>query len=56
MTNTSRPAYAMDYSALDRGWATQGAADYCTEHGHATYTISGVDQGYCPRCLEFKTV
>ncbi len=44
--------YAMDYSARENGWATQGAADYCTRNGHATLTVDGVVQGYCPRCLD----
>lgn len=44
--------YRLDYSALETGRVAQGAADWCREHGHATYVRDGVDQGYCPRCLE----
>lgn len=29
---------------------TEGHAAYCREHGHATYTVDGVVQDYCPRC------
>jgi len=29
---------------------TEGHAAYCAEHGHATHTIDGVIQAYCPRC------
>lgn len=29
---------------------TQGHADYCAAHGHATWTDDGVDMGRCPRC------
>ncbi len=44
--------YAMDYSARENGWATQGAADYCKRNGHATLSVDGEVQSYCPRCLE----
>ena len=44
--------YSMDYSALERGWATQGAADWCAEHGHAYRIVDGVQWNQCPRCLE----
>lgn len=44
--------YATDYSALEpNGYVSQGAADYCAAHGHASYIVDGVPQGYCPRCL-----
>lgn len=44
--------YSLDYSALERGWATEGAARWCKMHGHATHVVDGVDTGRCPRCLE----
>lgn len=43
--------YSMDYSALETGWVTQGAADWCEAHGHAFLRVDGVDAGRCPRCL-----
>lgn len=48
--------YALDYTALETGWATQGAADYCTANGHATHRVDGVDTGICPRCLAVTEV
>lgn len=50
------PDYSMDYSALDRGWATQGAADWCAAHGHAYRIVDGVQVNQCPRCLAQVTV
>lgn len=44
--------YRNDYPVIDGRIVCQGHADACAEFGHATYTIDGVDQGYCPRCNE----
>lgn len=41
---------AMSFPALEGGVVTQGHANYCAEHGHATHTFDGKVQPYCPRC------
>lgn len=46
----NRSQFAMSYPALDGAVVMQGHADYCREHGHATWTVDGVDTGTCPRC------
>ena len=35
---------------------TQGHANYCAEHGHATHKVDGVDTGVCPRCGAVTTL
>lgn len=42
--------YANDMASLKGEVVTQGHADYCAAHGHATHTVDGVDSGVCPRC------
>lgn len=44
--------YATSYPLVTGRPVTQGHADYCAEHGHATHKVNGVDQGICPRCME----
>lgn len=45
--------YSRDFTAISlEGYVSQGAADWCKAHGHATYKVDGKDIGYCPRCLE----
>lgn len=46
--------FAMEYPALNGDVVCQGHSDYCRDHGHATYTLDGIDQGWCPRCGEQK--
>lgn len=43
---------AKDHAAIEGRTVTQAHADYCTEHGHATWTEDGDDMGSCPRCGE----
>lgn len=40
------------FPALAGETVTQGHADACAEHGHATHKIDGVIQPRCPRCGE----
>ena len=42
--------YAMSYPVLAGSTITQGHADYCQAHGHATYTENGSTAPWCPRC------
>lgn len=42
--------YAHSYPALTGETVTQGHANYCAAHGHATYTQDGIVAPYCPRC------
>lgn len=42
--------YATSYPVLTGDPITQGHADYCTQHGHATYTQGGNVAPWCPRC------
>ena len=44
--------YRLSYPAVTGDTVTQGHADYCAAHGHGTYTVNGVVQGWCPRCGE----
>lgn len=49
--------FANDFPAVTGGNVTQGHADYCQAHGHATHTITNEDGStevapYCPRCYE----
>lgn len=48
--------YAMDYPVATGGTVTQGHADYCATHGHATWTADGVTHPLCPRCGEAPTL
>lgn len=50
----ARRVYGLTYPALNGDVVTQGHADYCSDHGHATHTVDGVDTGRCPRCGELK--
>lgn len=55
-TPTIHTPYAASFPAASTSehWVdrvvTQGHADYCKAHGHATHTIDGVVQPQCPRC------
>jgi len=40
------------FPALTGDVVTEAHARVCAERGHATHTVDGVDQGYCPRCGE----
>lgn len=51
---TSFPA-ASDSDYWGDRLVTQGHADYCADHGHATWTRDGVDVGRCPRCGDTTT-
>lgn len=44
--------YGMDMAAANGTPVTQGHANYCAEHGHATWMDGGKDKGLCPRCGE----
>ena len=46
----SNPRYANECPILTGDTVTQGHADYCAEHGHATYTQNGKAVPWCPRC------
>ncbi|WNN95996.1 hypothetical protein SEA_HIRKO_46 [Arthrobacter phage Hirko] len=46
---------ATDYPALNYGTVTQAHADYCAEHGHATYTNGTDVSPWCPRCGQSTT-
>lgn len=47
---------ALDYPALEGRTVTQGHADYCQAHGHATHNQDGVAQPHCPRCGDLLSV
>ena len=49
-----RNHYGTEFPAITGGIVCQGHTDYCSEHGHATHTVDGVDTGRCPRCGELK--
>lgn len=42
--------YATSYPTLTGDVVTQGHANYCAEHGHATHTVNGATEPFCPRC------
>lgn len=54
----NKSIYANSFPAVSNSddWTdrviTQGHADYCNEHGHATYTKDGIVQDFCPRCAD----
>lgn len=47
-----RRLYGMTMPASRGETVCQGHADWCAEHGHATWTVDGEVQGTCPRCGE----
>ena len=51
-----RSPYARMFACVNSGdWCvTQGAWDYCQQHGCATYTVDNQVQGHCPRCGTHK--
>lgn len=43
--------YGRTFPALDGGTVTQGHADWCAKHGHATHKVDGeLASMYCIRC------
>lgn len=42
--------YSRSFPVLTHDVVTQGHADYCAEHGHASHTVDGVVAAFCPRC------
>lgn len=50
MTDSNR--YARSFPAVTGDVVTQGHANHCAEHGHATHTVDGVVSPFCPRCGE----
>jgi hypothetical protein len=55
MTENNASAFALEMPALNYGVVTQAHADYCAEHGHATYTNGTDVSPRCPRCGETVT-
>lgn len=47
--------FALDMAALNGTPVTEAHAKVCRERGHATHTVDGVDQGFCPRCGDLTT-
>lgn len=39
-----------DFPAIDGRVVTEAHSAYCRQHGHATHTVDGVAQEFCPRC------
>jgi hypothetical protein len=50
MPTTVASRYATSFPVLSHDVVTQGHADYCAEHGHATHTVDEVVSPFCPRC------
>lgn len=43
---------ALDYPAIEGRPVTQGHADLCKAHGHASHVVDGIATPHCPRCGE----
>lgn len=51
MNATDRKArYARSFPVLSGEVVTQGHTDWCRDHGHATHSVDGVPDPFCPRC------
>ncbi len=47
---------AMSFPAINGEVVTQGHADYCAEHGHASHTVGTDVSPNCPRCGSSRIV